>query len=163
MFEQCSYLCPNAVRIPAYTYFREKLETGLTMSVKDDINRSARAWEATLGWDEPEKADEPQIETDELGDGVREADDVDDLDWGTTQFNIMQAVQVIGGAVIAIAIVTIVVNAVLTTDAVANSSGPFSGVIDSLETTGVSAMVLLVIGLLVAAATRLMGMFQGGF
>jgi predicted DNA repair protein MutK len=77
--------------------------------------------------------------------------------------DIMQTVQMIGGAVIGIAIITIVVNAVLTTDAVNASTGPFSGVIGSLETTGVSAMTLLVIGLLVAAASQLMSFFRGGF
>jgi hypothetical protein len=111
-------------------------DSGRLDKMKRDVNASARGIEKSFGWDEP-------------------AD--------TSEFNIMQAIQAVGGAVIAIAIVTIVVNAVLTTNAVDNSSGPFSGVIDSLETTGVSAMVLLVIGLLVAAATRLMSMFQGGF
>jgi hypothetical protein len=109
---------------------------GRLEKAKSDINASARGIEKSFGWDEPAE---------------------------TSEFNIMQAIQAVGGAVIAIAIVTIVVNAVLTTSAVDNSTGPFSDVINSLETTGVSAMVLLVIGLLVAAATRLMGMFQGGF
>lgn len=88
------------------------------------------------------------------------ADVDDDAD---LELDVMRAIQAIGGGVIAIAIVVVVVNAVLTTDAVANSSGPFQGVIDSLNTTGVSAMVLLVIGLLVGAASRLMGMFSSGF
>ena len=72
---------------------------------------------------------------------------------------IMREVQVIGGAVIMIAIVVIVVNEVLTVDAVNDSEGPFSGVIDSLETTGVAAMTLLVVGLLVVAAVALMRYF----
>ena len=92
------------------------------------------------------------------GADVEEVDDDADL-----ELDVMRAIQAIGGGVIAIAIVVVVVNAVLTTDAVANSSGPFQGVIDSLNTTGVSAMVLLVIGLLVGAASRLMGMFSSGF
>jgi len=92
------------------------------------------------------------------GADVEEVDDDADL-----ELDVMRAIQAIGGGVIAIAIVVVVVNAVLTTDAVENSSGPFQGVIDSLNTTGVSAMVLLVIGLLVGAASRLMGMFSSGF
>jgi uncharacterized membrane protein len=84
------------------------------------------------------------------------SDDVSDMP-------IMREVQMIGGAVITIAVIVIVVNEVLTTSAVNNSTGPFSGVIDSLETTGVSAMVLLVVGLLVAAAAALMSFFRGGF
>lgn len=74
---------------------------------------------------------------------------------------ISSSVQVIGGAVITIAIIVIVVNEVLTTSAVNNSSGPFSGVIDSLETTGVAAMGLLVVALLVAAAGVIMR-YMGG-
>lgn len=77
--------------------------------------------------------------------------------------SIMRVVQLVGGAVIGIAIVTLVVNEVLTVDAINNSSGPFSGVIDSLETTGVAAMTLLVVGLLVVAASQIMNFFGGGF
>jgi len=83
-------------------------------------------------------------------------DDVDEM-------AVMRTVQMIGGAVVGIAVIAIVVNELLTTDAVANSSGPFDGVIDSLGTTGVAAMSLLVIGLLVAAASRIMDFFGGGF
>lgn len=81
----------------------------------------------------------------------------------TSDLPIMREVQMIGGAVITIAVIVIVVNEVLTVDAVANSTGPFSGVIDSIETTGVAAMTLLVVGLLVAAAAALMNFFRGGF
>lgn len=89
-------------------------------------------------------------------DQTTSTDDVSDLP-------IMREVQMIGGAVITIAVIVIVVNEVLTVDAVANSTGPFSGVIDSIETTGVAAMTLLVVGLLVAAAAALMNFFRGGF
>jgi hypothetical protein len=51
---------------------------------------------------------------------------------------------------------------VFSINSISNSSGPFSGVIDSLESTGVAALSLLVIGLLVAAANRVMGFFGGG-
>ena len=97
----------------------------------------------------------------EVGDAALESDDGDEFDSRYSQM--MRTVQMIGGAVIGIAIVTIVVNEVLTTSAVNNSSGPFGGVISSLETTGVAAMSLLVVGLLVAAASKLMSFFGGGF
>jgi len=96
----------------------------------------------------------------EVGDAALESDS-DEYDSEYSQM--MRTVQMIGGAVIGIAIVTIVVNEVLTTSAVNNSSGPFGGVISSLETTGVAAMSLLVVGLLVAAASKLMSFFGGGF
>jgi uncharacterized membrane protein len=76
---------------------------------------------------------------------------------------IMQAVRMIGGAVVGIAVIVLVVNEVLTIDAVDNSSGPFAGVISSLETTGVAAMTLLVVGLVVVAAQQIMGFMGGGF
>lgn len=78
------------------------------------------------------------------------------------EMGIMREVQIIGGAVIMIAIVVLVVNEVLTVDAINNSSGPFSGVITSLEGTGVAAMTLLVVGLLVLAARAIMRNFGGG-
>jgi len=96
----------------------------------------------------------------EVGDAALDSED-DEYDSEYSQM--MRTVQMIGGAVIGIAIVTIVVNEVLTTSAVSNSSGPFGGVISSLETTGVAAMSLLVVGLLVAAASKLMSFFGGGF
>jgi len=40
--------------------------------------------------------------------------------------------------------------------------GPFMGVISSLTTTGVAAMSLLVVGLLVVAANTILGRFGGG-
>ena len=79
------------------------------------------------------------------------------------EMSVMRTVQMIGGAVVGIAVIVIVVNELLTTDAVANTTGPFDGVIDSLGTTGVAAMSLLVIGLLVAAASRILDFFGGGF
>jgi hypothetical protein len=97
----------------------------------------------------------------EVGDAALDSEDEDEFDSRFSQM--MRTVQMIGGAVIGIAIVTIVVNEVLTTSAVNNSSGPFGGVISSLETTGVAAMSLLVVGLLVAAASKLMSFFGGGF
>jgi len=96
----------------------------------------------------------------EVGDAALESES-DEYDSEYSQM--MRTVQMIGGAVIGIAIVTIVVNEVLTTSAVNNSTGPFGGVINSLETTGVAAMSLLVVGLLVAAASKLMSFFGGGF
>jgi len=79
------------------------------------------------------------------------------------EMSVMRTVQMIGGAVVGIAVITIVVNQLLTTSIVANTTGPFDGVITSLENTGVAAMTLLVVGLLVAAASRLMDFFGGGF
>lgn len=78
-----------------------------------------------------------------------------------SEMGVMDAVKMVGGAVIGIAVVTLVVNEVLTVDSINNSTGPFSGVIDSLETTGVAAMTLLVIGLLVVAASFIMRYMEG--
>lgn len=76
---------------------------------------------------------------------------------------VMQAVRMIGGAVVGIAVIVLVVNEVLTIGAISNSTGPFAGVIDSLETTGVAAMTLLVVGLVVVAAQQIMSYMGGGF
>lgn len=76
---------------------------------------------------------------------------------------IMAEARLIGGAMITLALIAIVLNEILTTGAFNNSSGPFSGFLDDLETTGVAAMGLLVIGLLVVAANAILGRFGSGF
>jgi len=81
----------------------------------------------------------------------------------TQTLPVMGAVRMIGGAVVGIAVIVLVVNEVLTIGAVSNSTGPFAGVIDSLETTGVAAMTLLVVGLVVVAAQQIMSYMGGGF
>src|SRR6056297_492796 len=81
---------------------------------------------------------------------------------GLAQAEVMGTVRVIGGAMIGISVLVIVLNEVFSINSIANSSGPFAGIIDSLESTGVAAMSLLVVGLLVAAANRVMGFFGGG-
>jgi len=81
---------------------------------------------------------------------------------GFAEAKIMQTVRVLGGAMIGISILVVVLNAVFGLDQISNSSGAFSGVIDSLESTGGAALGLLVIGLLVLAANQVMGFFGGG-
>jgi len=95
---------------------------------------------------------------------VSSLDDATDF-WEKRMDNmgIMQTVQLVGSAVIAIAVIVIVVNEVLTTNVVTNTTGPFDPIIDRLGSTGVAAMSLLVVGLLVAAASQLMGFMRGGF
>jgi hypothetical protein len=80
------------------------------------------------------------------------------------QASIMQQVRLIAGAMIGISVLVIVLNEVFSLSQVSNSSGPFSGVIDSLESTGGAALGLLVVGLLVVAANAVMSFFgRGGF
>jgi len=80
---------------------------------------------------------------------------------GLSHGSIMRTVRVMGGALIGISIMVVVLNEIFALDAIANSTGEFSGVIDSLETTGSAALGLLVIGLLVLAANQVMGFFGG--
>lgn len=89
---------------------------------------------------------------------------VDDLSsrTGFAQASIMQTVRVMGGALIGIAVLVVVLNEVFSLDAINNSTGSFSGVIDSLQSTGAAALGLLVVGLLILAANRVMGFFGGG-
>jgi len=81
---------------------------------------------------------------------------------GLSAAGIMRTVRIVGGAMIGIAVLTVVLDEVFSINSISNSSGPFSGVTDSLQSTGVAALSLLVIGLLVAAANRVMGFFGGG-
>lgn len=77
-----------------------------------------------------------------------------------SRMSILGAVKMVGAAVIGIAVTVLVVNEVLTVEAINNTSGPFAGVIDSIETTGVAAMTLLVIALVVVAASYIMGVMD---
>lgn len=81
---------------------------------------------------------------------------------GVSEMRIMDAVRIIGGAMIGIAVLVVVLNEVFSLEQINNSSGSFSGVIDSLESTGGAALGLLVIGLLVLGANRVMAFFGGG-
>lgn len=94
------------------------------------------------------------------------ADRAEDMarDAGVSNAYIMRTVRMMGGAMIGLAILVVVLTEVFTLEAMNISSGPFAGVIGSLETTGAAALGLLVIGLLVLAANRVMGFFgSGGF
>ncbi|GEM_PF-1783674 len=83
---------------------------------------------------------------------------------GKAKASIMGTVRLLGGAMIGIAILVVVLTEVFSLEAMEIDEGPFSGVMDSLESTGGAALGLLVIGLLVLAANRVMGFFgSGGF
>lgn len=89
---------------------------------------------------------------------------VDDLSnrTGLAEARIMQTVRAVAGAMIGIAVLVIVLNEVFSIDAIANGTGEFSGVLDSLRTTGSAALGLIVVGLLVLAANRVLSFFGGG-
>jgi len=89
---------------------------------------------------------------------------LDEFEDEWSQASIMQQVRLIAGAMIGISVLVIVLNEVFSLNQISNSSGPFSGVIDSLESTGGAALGLLVVGLLIVAANAVMGFFgRGGF
>jgi len=85
---------------------------------------------------------------------------------GLSHAAIMGTVRTLGGAMIGIAVLVLVLTEVFTLDAFNQTNGtydgPFGGVLDSLTSTGPAALGLLVIGLLVLAANRVMGFFGGG-
>jgi hypothetical protein len=114
---------------------------------------------------DPEPADDEFRVVDEKGHVVQTTTADEYETEGLAEANVMRTVRVIGGAMIGIAVLVVVLNEVFSIDSIANSSGPFSGITDSLTSTGVAAMSLLVVGLLVAAANRIMGFFggNGGF
>lgn len=73
---------------------------------------------------------------------------------------ILSEVRLIGAGLVMTLIITLVLTEVY--NAVDISSGPFSDVVTTLETTGASALTLLVVGFLVVAATAIMRFFGGG-
>jgi len=93
-----------------------------------------------------------------------QAEKIDELEQDPERVtaNIMQTVRAVAGAMIGIAVLVIVLNEVFSIDAIANGTGEFSGVLDSLRSTGSAALGLIVVGLLVLAANRVMSFFGGG-
>jgi uncharacterized integral membrane protein len=74
---------------------------------------------------------------------------------------ILQEARMIGGALIMLLIITLVLTEVYAAINIDNNSTWYP-IVESLETTGVSAVVLLVVGLLVISATAIMRFFGGG-
>ena len=75
---------------------------------------------------------------------------------------VMQEVRMIGGALVAVVIVALVLTEVYSAVEINNSS-PFYGIVEATESTGVAAITLLVVGLLVLSAGVIMRFMGGGF
>lgn len=75
---------------------------------------------------------------------------------------IMNEVRMIGGALVGIVIIALVLTEVYNAVEIPDTS-PFYGIVESAETTGVAAITLLVVGLLVLAASVIMRFMGGGF
>jgi len=74
----------------------------------------------------------------------------------------MREIQVVGSGLVFVFIIGLVLNEVFTAVSFNASSSPFGGVYTTLETTGQSALTLLVVGFIVVAAGGIMKFF-GGF
>lgn len=66
----------------------------------------------------------------------------------------------IAGGVMTIAVVALVLNEMFSLS-VFNTTGPFSGLIDSVENIGGAALTLVVLGFLAAAGAAALSMFRG--
>ena len=75
---------------------------------------------------------------------------------------IMNEVRMIGGALVAIVIIALVLTEVYNAVSIPDSS-PFSGIVGAAESTGVAAITLLVVGLLVLSASVIMRFMGGSF
>jgi hypothetical protein len=76
------------------------------------------------------------------------------------RLGMVRTARLIGGAMVTILLIAVVLNEVF--QAVSVGDGPFSEIGNDLETTGVAAVSLLVVGLIVVAANRLMNIFGSG-
>lgn len=72
---------------------------------------------------------------------------------------LVREARMLGGAMIVILLVAVVLNEVFA--AVNVGSGPFSQIGTDLETTGVAAIGLLIVGLIIVAANAIMTRFGG--
>jgi len=78
------------------------------------------------------------------------------------QRGIMNEVRMIGGALVAIVIIALVLTEVYAAIEI-DDTAPFYDIVTAAETTGVAAITLLVVGLLVLAASVIMRFMGGGF
>jgi len=74
----------------------------------------------------------------------------------------MNEVRMIGGALVAVVIVALVLTEVYNAVSIPETS-PFHGIVDAAESTGVAAITLLVVGLLVLSAGVIMRFMGSGF
>ena len=75
---------------------------------------------------------------------------------------VMNEIRMIGGALVAIVIIALVLTEVYNAVEIDEES-PFYEIVSSAESTGVAAITLLVVGLLVLAASVIMRFMGGGF
>jgi len=75
---------------------------------------------------------------------------------------IMSEVRMIGGALVAVVIIALVLTEVYSAVEI-DTESPFHGIVEAAESTGVAAISLLVVGLLVLAASVIMRFMGGGF
>lgn len=83
-------------------------------------------------------------------------------DFAGSDRGILSEVRMIGGGLVLVLVITLVLTEVYNAITI-DSSSPFYDVVTSLESTGVAAMTLLVVGFLVIAASAIMRYFGGGF
>ena len=78
------------------------------------------------------------------------------------QRGIMSEVRMIGGALVAVVIIALVLTEVYSAVEI-DAESPFYGIVEAAETTGVAAITLLVVGLLVLSASVIMRFMGGSF
>ena len=78
------------------------------------------------------------------------------------QRGVMNEVRMIGGALVAVVIVALVLTEVYNAVNIPQES-PFYGIVEAAESTGVAAITLLVVGLLVLSAGVIMRFMGSGF
>ena len=75
---------------------------------------------------------------------------------------VMNEIRMVGGALVAVVIIALVLTEVYNSVEI-DSESPFHEIVESAETTGVAAITLLIVGLLVLAASVIMRFMGGGF
>jgi len=75
----------------------------------------------------------------------------------------MREIQIVGSGLVFVFILLIVLDEIFNATSYGSQGGPFSGLVDTIETTGTSALTLLVVGFIVVAASGIMRFFGAGF
>lgn len=74
-----------------------------------------------------------------------------------TRFGQGQTAKRVGKGLVTIGLIVVVLNEVFSINAINNSSGPFSGVVSTVESLGIAALTILAVGFIILAGAVAMG------
>jgi hypothetical protein len=88
---------------------------------------------------------------------TEETDSSPDSVLGRTEARMQEGLKTAAAVIVTVAVLVPVINQILTTDVIGNSTGPFSPLVDQVGNIGVAAFSLMLVGLLALAGAFVLG------